>query len=78
MEALIDVVENNMYIVVIALICGSVLVNALIKAVTTIMTTRSFERSRQEIAAYIAEGSISAEQGERLLRARPNGPPMDA
>ena len=78
MEALIDVVENNMYIVVIALICGSILVNALIKAVTTIMTTRAFERSRQEIAAYIAEGSISAEQGERLLRARPNGPPMDA
>jgi len=30
----------------------------------------SRERTRREIAAYIAEGSMSPEQGERLLRAR--------
>ena len=29
------------------------------------------EESRREIAAYIAEGSLSPEQGERLIRAKP-------
>lgn len=28
------------------------------------------EKSRREIAAYIAEGSMTAEQGERLMKAR--------
>jgi len=71
-EQLIDILRHNMYIAVIALICGSILVNSLIRAVTTVLTARSFERSRQEIAAYIAEGSISPDQGERLLRVKPD------
>lgn len=33
------------------------------------LATRSREQSRREIAAYVAEGSMSAEEGERLLRA---------
>ncbi len=34
----------------------------------------SRERTKREIAAYIAEGSISPEQGERLVKAdRPRG-----
>ncbi|MBA4028525.1 MAG: hypothetical protein C0475_05230 [Planctomyces sp.] len=32
------------------------------------------EKSRREIAAYIAEGSLSADQGEKLMRA---GEPQD-
>ena len=28
-----------------------------------------YERSRREIAAYVAEGSITPEEGERLLKA---------
>ncbi|MBX3374258.1 MAG: hypothetical protein KF817_10520 [Phycisphaeraceae bacterium] len=35
-----------------------------------ILATSARERSRREIAAYIAEGSITAEQGERLIKAR--------
>lgn len=31
--------------------------------------TNARERSRREIAAYIAEGSMSPEQGERLMKA---------
>jgi hypothetical protein len=31
--------------------------------------TVSRERTRREIAAYIAEGSITPEQGERLMKA---------
>lgn len=32
---------------------------------------RQLERSRREIAAYVAEGSMTPEQGERLLKAGP-------
>ena len=35
----------------------------------SITKTRSKERSRREIAAYIAEGSMSPEDGERLMNA---------
>lgn len=31
--------------------------------------TMARERTRREIAAYIAEGSITPEQGERLMKA---------
>lgn len=34
-----------------------------------IVKTTSRERTRREIAAYIAEGSITPEQGERLMKA---------
>jgi hypothetical protein len=34
----------------------------------------SRERTRREIAAYIAEGSMTPEQGERLMKAdKPDG-----
>lgn len=36
---------------------------------TRIITTVARERSRREIAAYIAEGTMTPEQGERLMRA---------
>ncbi len=39
-----------------------------------VFTNVSRERTKREIAAYIAEGSISPEQGERLVKAdRPRG-----
>ena len=41
----------------------------LLKSLTTIVTHQSHEKSRREIAAYIAEGSLTPEQGERLLKA---------
>jgi len=34
-----------------------------------IVKTKSRERTRREIAAYIAEGSMTPEQGERLMAA---------
>lgn len=57
---------------VITVIGGCFVLGMLLKAVTTIMTTSSRERSRREIAAYIAEGSLTPEQGERLMRADVN------
>jgi hypothetical protein len=37
--------------------------------IQSILSTSMKERSRREIAAYIAEGSMSPEQGERLMNA---------
>jgi hypothetical protein len=54
---------------VITVIGGCFLVGMMLKAITTTLGNSSRERSRREIAAYIAEGSITAEQGERLMRA---------
>ncbi len=69
MHEVINLLGDHMYIVVITVISLAVLANSLIKAVTSILDTQAKERSRREIAAYIAEGSLSAEQGERLVRA---------
>jgi hypothetical protein len=49
---------------------GAVAIVAIVGAyITRMVTTYSRERSRREIAAYIAEGSMTPEQGERLMRA---------
>jgi len=42
-----------------------------ISAIKEVLVRGSAERTRREIAAYIAEGSMTPEQGERLLRAKP-------
>ena len=48
---------------VLALIGGGILVSYTVKA----FTVRERERSRREIAAYVAEGSMTAEDGARIL-----------
>ena len=69
MHEVLKLLENHMYVVVIAVISLAVLANSLIRAVTLILDTQTKERSRREIAAYLAEGSLTPEQGERLVRA---------
>lgn len=39
------------------------------KTLVSILNTQARERYRREIAAYIAEGAMAPEQGERLMRA---------
>ena len=51
------------------LIAGSIISIVAIRTIAGIVTSVSRERSRREIAAFIAEGSMTAEQGERLMRA---------
>ena len=72
MEQFIHLLDEHMYVVVVALICSAVLAGSVIRAVTVVCATHSRERSRREIAAYIAEGSLSPEQGERIIRADVN------
>jgi hypothetical protein len=54
---------------VITVLGGCAILGMILKTLTTVVTTASRERSRREIAAYVAEGSISPDQGERLIRA---------
>ncbi|MEC9373478.1 MAG: hypothetical protein VYC34_06525 [Planctomycetota bacterium] len=49
-------------VAVVAILCGMI---------SSVAKTRSRERSRREIAAYIAEGAMTPEQGERLMAAAP-------
>ena len=69
MHDVVTMLDGNSHIVVISVVCLAVLANSLIRALTSILNTQTKERSRREIAAYVAEGSISPEQGERLVRA---------
>lgn len=39
----------------------------LIKSMTSLIKSLARERTRREIAAYIAEGTMTPEQGERMM-----------
>lgn len=54
---------------VLAVIGGAILVVYTVKA----LSIRERERSRREIAAYVAEGSMTAEEGAGLLAAGEEG-----
>lgn len=72
MESLSEAAAENMVFLIIG-VCF--LAGMVLKAITTIVKTQAREKSRREIAAYVAEGSITPEQGERLLRADAGGRP---
>jgi hypothetical protein len=75
MTQILDLLDDHMYVVVIALISLALLAGSFIRALTAVLTTHARERSRREIAAYIAEGSLTPEQGERLMKAEIKPPP---
>lgn len=52
------------------LIFGIPIIAIVVGGLRSIMVGRAKERTRQEIAAYVAEGSMTAEEGERLLTAK--------
>ncbi len=59
---------------IIAIVSGCViaLVWIVLATISETMKQSNRERSRREIAAYIAEGSMTPDQGERLLKAKPD------
>ena len=63
MEQIIDAAADYF---VFSMIGVCVVLGMGFRAVTTMVTTAARERSRREIAAYIAEGSLTADQGERM------------
>ena len=63
-----QILDHDEYFMVLV-IAGSITVVSVVKAFTRMIARISQERTRREVAAYIAEGSMTPEQGERLLAA---------
>ena len=51
------------------LIFAGIIIVVIVKTIGATVRSNSRERTRREIAAYIAEGTMTPEQGERLMRA---------
>lgn len=52
-----------------SMLCG--IVGSIMWAIVATTRAKEIERTRREIAAYVSEGSISPEEGERLIRTSP-------
>jgi hypothetical protein len=72
-EALNKLIENDPELlipIIMFLIMGAVgIIGIVFGAISTMVVSKENEHSRREIAAYIAEGSMTPEDGERLLTA---------
>jgi hypothetical protein len=53
-------VSGSLFIAVVAIVFGTI---------TGAVKNAQRERSRRDIAAFVAEGSMTADEGERLLKA---------
>lgn len=57
-------------IIIMFVVVGTVGIVAIVfGTVSSMVRSTAREKSRREIAAYIAEGSMTPEQGERLMKA---------
>lgn len=68
MGSFLDGIIHGGYFVPFLIFVGGVLIVA-IRTTGSIIKSVARERTRREIAAYIAEGTMTPEQGERLMRA---------
>lgn len=50
------------------LVFSGVIILVTVRSIAGVLRTNAKERTRREIAAFIAEGSMTPEQGERLMR----------
>lgn len=66
---MVEIIEALDDYIIAVVIAGAIIIGVIVKAVTGVIGGISRERSRREIAAYIAEGSMTPEQGERLMEA---------
>ncbi len=75
MEDIIQEIIRKEELFFVLVIAGSITIVSVFKSLTGMIARLAHERTRREVAAYIAEGSMSPEQGERLLAAgkRNNG-----
>jgi len=48
---------------------GMVLVSIVSGTIRRVYQTRERERTKREVAAYVAEGSMTPDEGERLIKA---------
>ncbi|MEM9372454.1 MAG: hypothetical protein AAGA55_02320 [Planctomycetota bacterium] len=69
MEELLRDLIRNEDVFIPLIIAGAIVAGLFFKGVTKVVTGNARERTKREIAAYIAEGSMTPEQGERILKA---------
>ncbi len=63
-------IEDNLIPLAAIVVGGLIAVMAIaFGAIRRVSQTNAREKTRREIAAYIAEGSMTPEEGERLLKA---------
>ncbi|MDX2131825.1 MAG: hypothetical protein SFY69_07220 [Planctomycetota bacterium] len=68
---MVETIADRNVLTPVLIFSGIVLV-VLIRSVANVISSVARERTRREIAAYIAEGSMTPEQGERLMKAGDN------
>lgn len=62
--------SENMAVLVVFAAGAIIAVTAILAGVANkVLIARTRERTRQEVAAYVAEGTMTADEGERLLNA---------
>lgn len=66
-EVIARLLNEDVYIP--TMIASGIVLIVAIKSVANVLRTFARERTRREIAAFIAEGSMSPDQGERLMKA---------
>lgn len=69
MQDIIQQIIDKEELFFVLVIAGSITLVSIFKSITGMVGRLAHERTRREVAAYIAEGSMSPEQGERLLAA---------
>tara|TARA_A100001391_G_scaffold84826_1_gene55582 strand:- start:512 stop:754 length:243 start_codon:yes stop_codon:yes gene_type:complete len=67
MEDIISQIIDREEIMILLIIFTAVTIMSIVKALTGMIARLAGERTRREVAAYIAEGSMTPEQGEKLL-----------
>lgn len=70
MQQVFDAIAQNFFWSVFFGLFG---LGIIMSTIRKIVTVGSRERTRRDIAAYIAEGSMTPEDGERILSAKPRG-----
>ncbi|MGV6814656.1 MAG: hypothetical protein ACWA5W_06560 [Phycisphaerales bacterium] len=69
MEDIIQQIVNQEQTFILIIIFTAITIMSVVKSLTRMVARLARERTRREVAAYIAEGSMTPEQGEKLLAA---------
>ncbi|MBL4590508.1 MAG: hypothetical protein JKY96_00970 [Phycisphaerales bacterium] len=67
MEDIIQQLMDNDKLFIISVVFGAIVVMSVVKAFFGMITGLAHERTRREIAAYVAEGSMTPDQAQRIL-----------
>lgn len=84
MNTLVLAGDEGIFVVGVMAIAGAacVIVGLILDHMKKMMTIRAREESRREIAAYVAEGSITADDAAKIISAgtsaRKSGAPSDS